>query len=62
MLSRRSVRIKVLQIFYAMNRDETVKLPDAKRTYVSSVKGTYDLFLYNLFCFVEITKHAVDDQ
>lgn len=45
-----------------MNRDETVKLPDAKRTYVSSVKGTYDLFLYNLFCFVEITKHAVDDQ
>lgn len=62
MLSRRSVRVKVLQILYAMNRDETVTLPDAKKTYTNSIQATYDLYMYNLFSFVEITKYAVEDE
>lgn len=61
MLSRRSVRVKVVQIFYAMSRDETLYLPEARRIYTSSVQSSYDLFLYNLYSLVEITKIATDD-
>lgn len=62
MLSRRSVRVKVMQLFFAMNRDESLTFADAKKLYQSSVQTSYDLFLYNLFSIVEITKVASEDE
>lgn len=62
MLSRRSVRIKVMQLFFAMNRDEQLSFADAKKVYKESVQSSYDLFLFNLYNLVEITKVASEDE
>lgn len=61
MLSRRSVRVKVMQLLFAMGRDQDLKAKEAKKLYHQRVDLSYELFLFNVFCLVEITKHAEKD-
>ncbi len=61
MLSRRSVRVKVMQILYTMTCDEGMTLDEAIKTYWSSVGSSFDLLLFNIYNIVEITRVAVTD-
>lgn len=61
MLSRRSVRIKVMQTLFALNCDQELTFENAKKTYWKSIERSYHLLLFNLFVLTEITRVAIDD-
>lgn len=45
MLSRRNVRIKVMQVLYALNRDKNLSYNEAVAAYRTSVRRAYDAYL-----------------
>lgn len=61
MLSRRNVRIKVMQILYSSSRDEKLELSNALQNYRSSVHRSFELYLYNLYLFIKIAEYAKQD-
>jgi len=61
MLSRRSVRIKVLKSLYAANRDSVLTENDIKKAYKKSLQMTYDMYLLNLHQLVKIAEFANQD-
>lgn len=62
MLSRRSVRIKVMQLLYAKSSDEALDLKGSMQRYSRMIDQSYEVFLYNLFCLVQVTKIAAEDE
>lgn len=62
MLSRRSVRVKVMQVLYAQNRDKELRDQEVINLYRDSVDGTFKIFLYNLYLIIEITRVSVEDE
>lgn len=62
MLSRRGVRIKVMQLLYSLNRDQKLTYPEAKKRYWGSVENAFGLYLFNLYIVMHITQEAVGDQ
>lgn len=61
MLSRRGVRIKVMQVLFSLNRDEAFTFKEAKKRYWSSVEEAFSLYLFNLYGLIEIARQAVSD-
>ncbi len=61
MLSRRNVRIKVMQVLYAQSRDEQLTPEDLMKAYRSSVRNSFELYLYNLLFLVRIAEYASTD-
>lgn len=61
MLSRRSIRVKVMQVLYALSKDESLTLSDGKKMYYDYIDRTYDLFLYNLYVLLQVTKESKED-
>ena len=61
MLSRRSVRIKAMQFLFSLSRDEDLKFDEAAKRFWSSIETTYDLYMYNLYLLMEVTKCAYQD-
>lgn len=62
MLSRRNVRIKAVQLLYSVSRDEEITRDELKKRYWKSIDISYELFLYNLYTILEITKIAEEDK
>lgn len=63
MLSRRNVRVKVMQVLYALNRvGENVTVTSALNQYQSLVRNSFDLYLYNLLLLVRIAEYARQDE
>lgn len=62
MLSRRSVRVKVMQVLYAQNRDKELRDSEVLKLYKTSIEGTFDIFLFNLYLIVEVAKVSVEDE
>ena len=62
MLSRRSVRIKVMQVLYAQNRDKELHDDEVLQLYNDSINGTFDLFILNLYLLIEISRVSVEDE
>ena len=62
MLSRRSVRIKVMQLLYSINRDSDVNLEKAIKQYWKDINASYELFLFNLYTILQISKVAYEDE
>ena len=62
MLSRRSIRVKVMQALYSQSRDKELKNDDVIKFYHDSIKGTVELFLLNLYLIIEMTKVSVEDE
>lgn len=62
MLSRRSVRIKVMQLLYAMATDEALTFPEINKRYWKAIESSYDVFLFNFFNFIQVAKMAADDE
>ena len=46
MLSRRSVRIKVMQLLYMLNRDEQIAFTDLVKDYNDGIWKTYELYIF----------------
>lgn len=61
MLSRRSVRVKVMQTLYALNTDEDLSFEQSRKTYWKSIDRTFELFIYNMYTLLEIIKISVED-
>lgn len=61
MLSRRSVRIKVMQLLYMLNRDESLTFPDLLKEYNEGIWRTYELYIFHLFCFLKVAQYAEKD-
>lgn len=62
MLSRRSVRVKVMQFLYAMDRDVDLDLSTVKKRYAERIDTSFELLLFNLYILREITRLAVVDK
>jgi N utilization substance protein B len=61
MLSRRNVRVKVMQIMYAQNRDEKLDQKGTVKEYWKRIEDSFDLLLFSLYNLVHITRTAADD-
>lgn len=62
MLSRRSVRIKVMQLLYTVDRDEQIDNNRALSVFNDRIAQSYELLLFNLFVVREVSKMAIDDK
>lgn len=61
MLSRRSVRVKVMQLLYTQDRDEAIADKDLLNAYRAFLEKSFDLFLFSLYLFDRISQKATDD-
>ena len=61
MLSRRNVRIKVMQVLYSLNRDESMSLEEAMTQYRQSVNRSFELYLFNLWQLLQTALYAKED-
>lgn len=62
MLSRRNVRIKVMQVLYSMSRDYKLDLDGVLRRYRSNIDKSFELYLFNLLVLSRIAGHARQDR
>lgn len=62
MLSRRNVRIKVMQVLYSMSRDSKLDLDGVLRRYRSNIDKSFELYLFNLLMFSRIANYAKQDR
>ena len=58
MISRRILRIKVLQLLYAYYKSEDVSLDKVEKELFHSIDKTYELYHYLLLLILEITDYA----
>lgn len=61
MLSRRNIRIKVLQTLYMVGRDPELGKDDALDFYRQSLDRSQELYLFNLLNLIKTTEFAVED-
>ncbi|MAT54339.1 MAG: transcription antitermination factor NusB [Saprospirales bacterium] len=61
MLSRRNIRIKVMQVLYAMSRDSELTKQQATKLYRQSINKSYELYLFNLLQFLKVAEYAKED-
>lgn len=50
-----------MQLLYMMNRDQDLKSQDIKKLYWDSIDKSFELLLFNLYLFINITKYSLDD-
>ncbi len=62
MLSRRSVRIKILQLLYSMDRDSELTIAKARIKFQESIDQSFDLFIYTVYNLYKITEISVSDE
>lgn len=62
MLSRRVVRIKVMQILYATSRNGQATSDQGSRAYLELVDRSFELYLYNLLYLQRIAEYARQDE
>ncbi len=62
MLSRRSVRVKAMQLLFAANRDIELNAKDAEARFWTSIEDTFSLYLLNLHVLLEVAKKAKVDM
>lgn len=62
MLSRRNVRIKVMQVLYSMSRDRKLDLNAVLRRYQNYIDKSFELYLFNLLMLGRIAAYAKSDR
>ncbi len=60
MLNRRHIRIKVMQLIYALHGDESIDLKKQERILSKHMEGMYHLYLTMMSLFIEVHKKAED--
>ncbi len=61
MLSRRSVRIKIMQQLYMLNRDESLTPADCLKEYHSGTWETYRLYIFHVYLLLRTMQQAEKD-
>ncbi|MEM9822107.1 MAG: transcription antitermination factor NusB [Bacteroidota bacterium] len=61
MLSRRNIRIKVMQMLYSMSRDPQLSFEDVLERYREGIQTSYELYLFNMYHLLKITEYAKKD-
>ena len=61
MLSRRNVRIKVMQMLYTLSRDQELKYEGALKQYRKIVFLSFELYLFNLLLLIRVAEYANKD-
>jgi len=61
MLSRRSVRVKVMQLLYSLDRDESLTTKEVVKVYTDNIDHSYELFLFSLYLMFRIAELSVSD-
>ena len=61
MLSRRNIRIKVMQMLYSMSRDSVLETESVIRRYNTAIQKSYELYLFALHTFVRTAEYAKHD-
>lgn len=61
MLSRRSVRIKVMQLLFAMDRDSDLKINECLEVYKKQIAASYELFLFNIEVLQRVAQLSTED-
>lgn len=61
MLSRRSVRVKVMQLLYMLNRDESLTFPDMIKLYNEGIWQAFELYIFHLHLIRKIAEYAEKD-
>lgn len=61
MLSRRSVRIKVMQLLYMLNRDEQLSFPDLLKEYNDGIWKAFEIYVFQLHLLLKIAQQAEKD-
>ncbi|MCO6475306.1 MAG: transcription antitermination factor NusB [Phaeodactylibacter sp.] len=61
MLSRRNVRIKVMQMLYSMSRDSKLGLDDVVNRYRTSIQKSFELYLFSLLSLMRVAGYARQD-
>lgn len=62
MVSRRSIRVKVMQLLYSLDRDPGVNQQELLKRYDKAVELAYESLMFNLYLLLEITHQAVSDR
>ncbi|MCC7466312.1 MAG: transcription antitermination factor NusB [Saprospiraceae bacterium] len=61
MLSRRSVRVKVMQLLYMLNRDESLELSELQKAYQGGIWRAFELYIYHLYLTLRVAQYADKD-
>ncbi|RMG79283.1 MAG: transcription antitermination factor NusB [Bacteroidetes bacterium] len=58
MLSRRNIRVKVMQVLYAMSRDKRLTIDAARKRYRNGIEKSFELYLFALYAFLKVAQYA----
>lgn len=61
MLSRRNIRIKVMQMLYALSRSPESKLSAVTKEYNNNINSSFELYLFNLYGLYQVAAYAAKD-
>lgn len=62
MLSRRNVRVKVMQILFALSRDKELTYKEAVSIYKQRIASSYELYLFTMYIISRIVEVSTDDK
>ncbi len=61
MLSRRNIRIKVMQVLYAMSRDKELSFRHAMLLYHNSIRQSFEMYLFSVLQLMRVAEYAKID-
>lgn len=61
MLSRRNIRIKVMQVLYAMSRDKSLDPNQAVALYRKFIRASFELYLFNILQLIKVAEYSKED-
>lgn len=62
MLSRRNVRVKVMQQLYSLAQDKDLSFDEAVNAYHRTINDSFRLYLLNLYCIIKVCSFAEEDM
>ncbi len=62
MLSRRNIRIKVMQMLYSQSRDKSLQYNELLKRYRQKINASYQLYLFNLLQLTRIAEYSKEDK
>ena len=61
MLSRRNIRIKVMQMLYTMSQDKELQFDEALRQFRKNFESSYELYLFNVLQLIKVAEYSRQD-
>ena len=61
MLSRRNIRIKIMQLLFSQNRDQELTNKNIVELYEQTLKKSFELYMYNLYILLQVAAYAQED-